>query len=156
LQKGPLDTSELLRFSEHPPTILITILFLKLARSLTLEPRLRPSTERIEIVVPKTNGGTRAGPKRYDRYAGLTTGRIKLGQYPFLRYGGKIVFIAQFVPVLRTQAGPFAGANLMPWRSFMLPMPSAHVYGRLAMALPHIGPAVCLNDCKVGTVGNSS
>jgi membrane protein DedA with SNARE-associated domain len=56
---------------------------------------------------------------RYGHYVGLTTGRIKLGQYLFLRYGGKIIFLAQFVPVLRTLAGPFAGANLMPWRKFM-------------------------------------
>jgi membrane protein DedA with SNARE-associated domain len=56
---------------------------------------------------------------RYGHYVGLTTGRIKLGQYLFLRYGGKIIFFAQFVPVLRTLAGPFAGANLMPWRKFM-------------------------------------
>jgi membrane protein DedA with SNARE-associated domain len=56
---------------------------------------------------------------RYGHYVGLTTGRIKLGQYLFIRYGRKIVFFAQFVPVLRTLAGPFAGANLMPWRNFM-------------------------------------
>ena len=56
---------------------------------------------------------------RYGHYVGLTTGRIKLGQYLFLRYGGKIVLFAQFVPVLRTLAGPFAGANLMPWRNFI-------------------------------------
>jgi membrane protein DedA with SNARE-associated domain len=56
---------------------------------------------------------------RYGHYAGLSAGRIKLGQYLFLRYGGKIVFFAQFIPVLRTLAGPFAGANLMPWRNFM-------------------------------------
>jgi membrane protein DedA with SNARE-associated domain len=56
---------------------------------------------------------------RYGHYVGLTSGRIKLGQYLFLRYGGKIVFFAQFVPVLRTLGGPFAGANLMPWRKFM-------------------------------------
>jgi membrane protein DedA with SNARE-associated domain len=56
---------------------------------------------------------------RYGHYVGLTTGRIKLGQYLFLRYGGKIIFIAQFVPVLRTLAGPFAGANRMPSRNFM-------------------------------------
>jgi membrane protein DedA with SNARE-associated domain len=56
---------------------------------------------------------------RYGQYVGLTEGRIKLGQYLFLRYGGKIIFIAQFVPVLRTLAGPFAGANLMPWHNFM-------------------------------------
>jgi membrane protein DedA with SNARE-associated domain len=53
---------------------------------------------------------------RYGHYVGLTTGRIKLGQYLFLRYGGKIIFFAQ---LLRTLAGPFAGANLMPWRKFM-------------------------------------
>jgi membrane protein YqaA with SNARE-associated domain len=44
---------------------------------------------------------------RYGYYVGLSTGRIKLGQYLFMRYGGKIVFFAQFVPVLRTLAGPF-------------------------------------------------
>jgi membrane protein DedA with SNARE-associated domain len=53
---------------------------------------------------------------RYGHYVGL---RIKLGQYLFIRYGGKIIFFAQFVPVLRTLAGPFAGANLMPWRKFI-------------------------------------
>ena len=57
---------------------------------------------------------------RYGSYVGLTTGRIKLGQYLFLRHGGKIIFVAQFVPVLRTFAGPFAGANVMPWGNFLL------------------------------------
>ena len=56
---------------------------------------------------------------RYGHYVGLTTGRIKLGQYLFMGYGGKIIFFAQFVPVLRTLAGPFAGANLMPWRKVL-------------------------------------
>src|SRR3974377_2424350 len=50
----------------------------------------------------------------------MTQGRIKLGQYLFLRHGGKIVFIAQFVPVLRTIAGVFAGCNMMPWRNFLV------------------------------------
>jgi len=57
---------------------------------------------------------------RYGSYVGLTTGRIKLGQYLFVRHGGKIIFVAQFVPGLRTFAGPFAGANVMPWRNFVL------------------------------------
>jgi len=56
---------------------------------------------------------------RYGNYVRMTPSRIKLGQYLFLRHGGKIVFIAQFVPVLRTFAGLFAGANVMPWRSFL-------------------------------------
>jgi membrane protein DedA with SNARE-associated domain len=56
---------------------------------------------------------------QYGHYVWLTPGRIKLGQYLFMRYGGKIIFFAQFVPVLRTLAGPFAGVNLMPWRNFI-------------------------------------
>lgn len=57
---------------------------------------------------------------RYGNYVRMTASRIKLGQYLFLRHGGKIVFIAQFIPVLRTFAGIFAGANVMPWRDFMI------------------------------------
>jgi len=57
---------------------------------------------------------------RYGNYLRMTEGRIKLGQYLFLRHGTKIVFIAQFIPVLRTFAGIFAGANVMPWRSFLI------------------------------------
>src|SRR6516162_11657020 len=37
----------------------------------------------------------------------------------FLRHGGKIIFMAQFVPVLRSFAGLLAGANVMPWRNFL-------------------------------------
>jgi membrane protein DedA with SNARE-associated domain len=50
----------------------------------------------------------------------ITESRIKLGQYLFLRHGGKIIFIAQFIPVLRSIAGILAGANRMPWPRFML------------------------------------
>jgi membrane protein DedA with SNARE-associated domain len=57
---------------------------------------------------------------RYGGYIRMTKGRIKLGQYLFLRHGGKIIFIAQFVPVLRTVAGLFAGCNVMPWRNFVV------------------------------------
>jgi membrane protein DedA with SNARE-associated domain len=57
---------------------------------------------------------------RYGSYVRMTTSRIKLGQYLFLRHGGKIVFVAQFIPVLRTFAGIFAGANVMPWRGFLV------------------------------------
>jgi len=57
---------------------------------------------------------------RYGNYIRMTQSRIKLGQYLFLRHGGKIVFVAQFVPVLRTVAGVFAGCNVMPWRNFLI------------------------------------
>jgi membrane protein DedA with SNARE-associated domain len=70
---------------------------------------------------------------RYGNYVRMTEGRIKLGQYLFLRHGGKIVFVAQFIPVLRTFAGIFAGANMMPWRDFLL----AHVVGAVAWAVTY-------------------
>jgi membrane protein DedA with SNARE-associated domain len=50
----------------------------------------------------------------------ITESRIKLGQYLFLRHGGKIILLAQFLPVLRSIAGILAGANRMPWPRFML------------------------------------
>jgi len=68
---------------------------------------------------------------RYGKYVHMTTSRIKLGQYLFMRHGGKIVFAAQFVPVLRTFAGIFAGANVMPWRSFLV----TNVTGSMLWAL---------------------
>jgi membrane protein DedA with SNARE-associated domain len=70
---------------------------------------------------------------RYGSYVRMTASRIKLGQYLFLRHGGKIVFVAQFIPVLRTFAGIFAGANVMPWRDFML----ANATGSLLWALSY-------------------
>src|ERR1700683_5748505 len=57
---------------------------------------------------------------RYGSYLRMNTSRIKLGQYLFLRHGGKIIVVARFVPVLRSLAGILAGANRMPWRQFML------------------------------------
>jgi len=39
---------------------------------------------------------------RYGRYIGLDEARLKVGQYLFLRHGGKIVFFGRFVAVLRT------------------------------------------------------
>jgi membrane protein DedA with SNARE-associated domain len=57
---------------------------------------------------------------RYGGYLQITESRIKLGQYLFLRHGGKIILIAQFLPVMRSIAGILAGANRMPWPHFML------------------------------------
>ncbi|HYA05789.1 MAG TPA: DedA family protein [Xanthobacteraceae bacterium] len=76
----------------------------------------------------------------YGSYVRMTTSRIKLGQYLFLRHGGKIVFVAQFVPVLRTFAGIFAGANVMPWSDFAVANAVgsaiwAVIYGYAAYAL---------------------
>src|ERR1700730_4597874 len=68
---------------------------------------------------------------RYGGYIWISEARIKLGQYLFLRHGGKIVIVAQFVPVLRTVAGVMAGANRMPWPRFLL----ANVFGAVAWAM---------------------
>jgi len=57
---------------------------------------------------------------RYGFYLRITEARIKLGQYLFLKHGGSIIIIAQFIPVLRAIAGILAGANRMPWRRFLL------------------------------------
>src|SRR5262249_62040092 len=51
---------------------------------------------------------------RYGRYVGLTTGRIKLGQYLFLRYGGEKVFFSPFFPGLRAPSRPLSRAHLWP------------------------------------------
>ena len=57
---------------------------------------------------------------RYGRYIGLTVPRIKLGQYLFLRYGGRVVFFGRFVAILR-MLGPFlAGTNRINWLRFFL------------------------------------
>ena len=56
----------------------------------------------------------RVGPR-----LGLTEPRIKLGQFLFLRHGGKVVFFGRFVSVLRTLAAILAGVNGMPWRRFL-------------------------------------
>jgi membrane protein DedA with SNARE-associated domain len=57
---------------------------------------------------------------RYGGYLWITESRIKLGQYLFLRQGGKIILLAQFVPGLRSIGGILAGANRMPWQRFMV------------------------------------
>ena len=57
---------------------------------------------------------------RYGKYVRLDEGRLKIGQYLFLRHGGKIVFFGRFVALLRTFAALLAGANRMPWPRFLL------------------------------------
>jgi membrane protein DedA with SNARE-associated domain len=56
---------------------------------------------------------------RYGSYLGLTTRRIKLGQFLFMRHGGKVVFFGRFVAVLRVLAAFLAGVNRMDWRTFL-------------------------------------
>jgi membrane protein DedA with SNARE-associated domain len=58
---------------------------------------------------------TRWGPK-----FGLTDQRLELGRFLFRKYGGAVVFLGRFIAFLRTFAALLAGANRMPWHSFLL------------------------------------
>jgi len=55
---------------------------------------------------------------RYGRYVKLDERRLKLGQYLFLKQGGKIVFFGRFVAVLRAFAAFLAGVNHFNWERF--------------------------------------
>ena len=57
---------------------------------------------------------------RYGKYIRLTELRLKVGQYLFLRHGGKIVFFGRFVAILRTYSALLAGANRMIWHHFLI------------------------------------
>src|SRR5262245_16809881 len=50
---------------------------------------------------------------RYGPSLGVTEGRIRIGQWLFVRYGGRFVFIARFLPFLRNIAAVLAGTNSM-------------------------------------------
>jgi membrane protein DedA with SNARE-associated domain len=57
---------------------------------------------------------------RYGPYIRMTVPRIKLGQYLFRRYGGRVVFFGRFVAILRVLAAFLAGTNRVPWPRFFL------------------------------------
>ena len=57
---------------------------------------------------------------RFGPQVGLSEGRIKVGQYLFLRHGGKVVFFGRFVALLRMLAAFLAGVNRMEWPKFLL------------------------------------
>lgn len=55
---------------------------------------------------------------RYGPRVGIRTAQVKVGQYLFLRHGGKVVFFGRFVALLRVLAAGLAGANRMTWPRF--------------------------------------
>jgi membrane protein DedA with SNARE-associated domain len=57
---------------------------------------------------------------RHGHRVGLTEGRIRIGQWLFVRYGGRFVFIARFLPFLRNMAAILAGTNSMSQPVFHL------------------------------------
>src|SRR5437764_14348031 len=58
--------------------------------------------------------------RRYGRALHLDERKLKLGQYLFLKHGGKVVFFGRFVAVLRAWAAFLAGTNRMRWPDFLL------------------------------------
>ena len=58
--------------------------------------------------------------RRWGPKIGLTWPRQRLGEYLFLRHGGKVVFFGRFTAFLRTFAALLAGATRMPWKSFLV------------------------------------
>ena len=56
----------------------------------------------------------------HGRIFGIGERQLKLGQYLFLRHGGKVVFFGRLVAVLRVLAALLAGINRMPWPRFLL------------------------------------
>jgi membrane protein DedA with SNARE-associated domain len=58
--------------------------------------------------------------KRYGARLGFTEGRIRIGQWLFVRYGSRFVFIARFLPFLRNMAAVLAGTNAMAQHNFYL------------------------------------
>src|SRR2546423_14887680 len=57
--------------------------------------------------------------RRYGRYIRLDERKLKLGQYLFLKHGGKVVFFGRFIAVLRAWAAFLAGTNRMRWVPFL-------------------------------------
>src|SRR5262249_47419063 len=64
----------------------------------------------------------RPGPR-----LGLTEGRMRIGQWLFVRYGGRFVFVARFLPFLRNMAAVLAGTNAMRQPIFYFASGSAAV-----------------------------
>jgi membrane protein DedA with SNARE-associated domain len=58
--------------------------------------------------------------QRYGHYLRLTPERLQLGQYLYVRHGGKLVLFARFFALLRTLGAFLAGANRMPHMRFVL------------------------------------
>jgi membrane protein DedA with SNARE-associated domain len=58
--------------------------------------------------------------RRYGPTLHLNERKLKLGQYLFMKHGGKVVFFGRFVAVLRVWAAFLAGTNRMRWTAFLL------------------------------------
>src|SRR6202022_779594 len=92
----------------------------------TLDIRLIIATAAAAAILGDNIGyllGLKLGRKallRWGHLIGLDQRKRDLGEYLFLRHGGKIVFLGRFVAVLRVFAAVLAGANRFPPLQFLL------------------------------------
>jgi membrane protein DedA with SNARE-associated domain len=74
---------------------------------------------------------------RYGGRVGIGERQIKMGQYLFLKHGGKVVFFGRMVAVLRVLAALLAGINRLPWPHFL----ACNVGGGILWAIIYGGGA---------------
>src|SRR5205085_10249178 len=58
--------------------------------------------------------------RRYGRVIRLDERKLKLGQYLFLKRGGKVIFFGRYVAMLRAWAACLAGTERMAWPRFLV------------------------------------
>ena len=78
---------------------------------------------------------------RFGRYVRLDERRLKLGQYLFLRHGGKIVFFGRFVAILRAFAAFLAGSITLTGSGSSCSTPPVGLSGRRSTAPEPFGSA---------------
>jgi membrane protein DedA with SNARE-associated domain len=64
--------------------------------------------------------GERHFVHRFGHYLHLDERDLRLGRYLFQRFGGRVVFVARFIALLRSLASLLAGANAMPLKRFLI------------------------------------
>ncbi len=58
--------------------------------------------------------------KRYGRVVHFDEDNLKIGLYLFQRYGGAIVFVARWIPLLRMWGAVLAGSLQLDWKRFLI------------------------------------
>jgi len=90
--------------------------------------------------------------RRYGSKVRLTPERLTLGRYLFRRHGGKVVFFGRFIAILRVFVALLAGANRMPWHTFLFFNAVGGVCwaGGYAMAAYYLGHRVLALSGPIG------
>lgn len=57
---------------------------------------------------------------RHGHRIGLSERRLRFGRYVLARFGGRMLVIARFMPLLHTYGGLVVGSLRMPWRRFLV------------------------------------